>query len=136
MKNPTIKAPDLFTYILYICSLLLFLEWLYPVEQITDTSNITVFILYTLFCFFISALNVTWWLSFFAKGMGTLFVINGLFFDASILNPQWLKQLWVDLFTNMTYLIDQDWYHLTPLFRSILFLILIWLMSYLLYYWF
>src|SRR5699024_1174129 len=69
-------------------------------------------------------------------GMGMLFVINGLFFDASILDIRWLKLLKADLTDNLTYLIHQDWYHLTPLFRSILFLILIWLMSYLLYYWF
>lgn len=136
MKNPTIEAPAIFTYVLYICSLVLFLEWLYPVNQITDTSNLGVFILFTLFCFLISALHVNWLLSFLAKGIGLLFVINRLFFDTSILDVVWLNNLWTDLSTNMGFLISRDWYHLTPLFRSLLFLILIWLMSYLLYYWF
>src|SRR5699024_1204178 len=136
MKHPTAKAPAIFTITLYTCSLLLFLEWLYPVNDITDTSNISVFILYTLFCFLISALGVQWWISFFAKGLGLLFVINGLFFDGSILDLNWLKEMWMDLGNNVSFLIHQDWYNLTPLFRGLLFLILIWLMSYLLYYWF
>src|SRR5699024_6607437 len=117
MKHPTAKAPAIFTITLYTCSLLLFLEWLYPVDKITATSNISVFILYTLFCFVISALGVQWWISIAAKGLGLLFVINGLFFEGSILSFGWLKVMWMDLSSNISFLINQDWYNLTPLFR-------------------
>lgn len=136
MKNHAAKAPTMYTLILYICSLVLFLEWLFPLGVITDTGHISVFIIYTLFCFLISGLNVYWWLSFTVKGAGLLFVINTLFFDDSIFELEWLNVLWTDLLNNVGFLLHQDWNMITPIFRSLLFLILIWLMSYLLYYWF
>src|SRR5699024_12329525 len=83
-----------------------------------------------------SGLNVYWWLSFTVKGAGLLFVINTLFFDDSIFELEWLNVLWTDLLNNVGFLLHQDWNMITPIFRSLLFLILIWLMSYLLYYWF
>lgn len=136
MKATTARPPVIYTLILYVCSLVLFLEWLYPIDEITQTANTTVFMLYTIFCFLISALGVYWWLSFLAKGMGLLFVINGLFFSGSVFKMDWLYYIWDDLSSNVGLLFNQDWYHLTATFRSLLFLVLIWLMSYLLYYWF
>ncbi|MFD1038904.1 DUF4129 domain-containing transglutaminase family protein [Virgibacillus byunsanensis] len=130
------RIPALYTSILYVCAFLLFLEWLYPVQQITETSNINVFIIYTLFCFFISMLQINWILSFLLKGFGLLFIIDGIFFSQTFLSSLWFEQLYMDLSFNLNAIIFQQWYDLTPLFRSILFLLLIWLMSYLLYYWF
>lgn len=132
----SVKTPWIYAAILYACSLFLFLEWLYPIGEVTDTSGADVFILYTLFCFLISILNVYWWLSFIAKGAGLLFVLNRLFFDGSFVQLGWLGDMRQELTDNFVLLYNQDWYHLTPAFRSLLFLILIWLMSYLLYYWF
>lgn len=130
------SMPQLYASIMYICGLLLFLEWLYPVEDITDTNSISIFIIYAVFCFFISVIQLKWWLSFLLKGFGLVFILHGLYFDLTFLTPAWFDRLFMEIIINVDVLFSQDWYYLTPLFRSFLFLLLIWLMSYLLHYWF
>lgn len=136
LKDSPGKTPPFFTSILFLSGFFLFLEWLYPVKEVTDTGDLAVFIMYALFCFFISVLQIRWWLSFLIKGAGMLFIINGLFFTQSFLSKIWFDQLFMELSRNMNALFSQEWYDVTALFRSVLFLVLIWLMSYLLYYWF
>ncbi|WP_019379008.1 transglutaminase TgpA family protein [Virgibacillus halodenitrificans] len=126
----------IYSSLLYTLGFLLFLEWLYPVEDITDTGSLTIFILYALFCFAISMIQIKWWISFLLKGMGLFIVVNALFIEAKFLGVKWFSVLFGDLFTNVEALFSQQFFQFTPLFRSVLFLLLIWLMSYLLYYWF
>ncbi|MFD2046693.1 transglutaminase domain-containing protein [Ornithinibacillus salinisoli] len=130
------NIPTIYTSILYIFGLLLFLEWLYPVEKVTDTTNLSVFIIYTLFCFIITILQVKWWISALLKGFGLLFIINGLFSEFSLISRLWFEQLFTMIGVNFQALFSQEWNDLTGMFRSILFLIIIWLMSYLIHYWF
>ncbi|TFJ92651.1 transglutaminase TgpA family protein [Lentibacillus salicampi] len=130
------KMPYLYTLLLYSCAFILFLEWLYPVQQIGDVTNMTVFMLYTVFCFFISILGVKWWLSMPLKGFGLLLIIDSLFMAVPMLSRRWFEQLWLEVGFNLNALVAQQWYELTPLFRSVLFLLLIWMLSYLLHYWF
>ncbi|QKY71453.1 transglutaminase domain-containing protein [Lentibacillus sp. CBA3610] len=129
-------TPILYTSLLYVCAFILFLEWLYPVNQIGEVTNMVVFILYTLFCFLISLLGVKWWLSIPLKGFGLLFIIDSLFITPPLLSGMWFEQLLVEIGFNLNALFAQQWHELTPLFRSVLFLLLIWMLSYLLYYWF
>ncbi|WP_240452401.1 transglutaminaseTgpA domain-containing protein [Virgibacillus sp. YIM 98842] len=126
----------LYTSILYVCGFLLFMEWIYPVNDITATSSISVFIIYAVFCFVISMFQLKWWISFLLKGFGLLFIINGLFFEAGLFSRLWFEQGFLEFSYNLSAILSQDWNNLTPMFRSALFLILIWLMSYLLHYWF
>src|SRR5690625_3177427 len=126
----------LYISILYICGFLLFMEWIYPVNEITATNSISVFIIYAIFCFIISVFQLKWWVSFLLKGFALVFIINGLFFEARILSQLWLEQGFLEISYNLEALLAQNWHNLTPMFRSSLFLILIWLMSYLLHYWF
>ncbi|GGJ97517.1 hypothetical protein GCM10007063_19820 [Lentibacillus kapialis] len=130
------KIPYIYTSLLYACAFVLFLEWLYPVNQIGDVANMTVFLLYTVFCFFISMLSVKWWLSMPLKGLGLIFIIDSLYMTAPLLSRTWVEQLLFEIGYNVNALITQQWYDLTPLFRSVLFLLLIWMLSYLLHYWF
>jgi transglutaminase-like putative cysteine protease len=127
---------SLYSVLLYLCGLFLFLEWLYPIEQVTDTSSISIFLLFTVYCFLISLLQLKWWTSFLLKGFGMLFILNGLYVDDSFFSLGWISEIIAETYMNGEILISQNWYYLTPMFRSLLFLLLIWLMSYLLYYWF
>ncbi len=105
-------------------------------NQIGEVTNLTVFILYTLFCFFISMLHVKWWISVPLKGFGMLFIIDALYLPGVFLGSEWLDYLVMEISYNINALFSQHWYELTPTFRSALFLLLIWMLSYLLYYWF
>ena len=130
------KASVIYKTVLYLAGLFLFLEWIYPMEQISDTSNITVFLIYTLFCFFVSMFQLKWWIGFLLKGCSMVFILNGLFFTETFLSRYWFTELLWEISHNLESLFSQQWFYLTPMFRSFLFLILIWLMSYLLHYWF
>ncbi|WP_330949521.1 transglutaminase TgpA family protein [Virgibacillus sp. MG-45] len=136
VKQDQNEIPFLYAFIMYVLGLLLFLEWLYPIGQITDTSNMNLFLVYALFCFVISLLQTRWWLSFLLKGFGMLFIIQALFFESSFFSMDWMLYMVDDFQWNVEALFSQRWYELTPLFRSTLFLVLIWLMSYLIHYWF
>ncbi|WP_112179817.1 MULTISPECIES: transglutaminase domain-containing protein [Paraliobacillus] len=130
--NPSL----VFSILLYLCGFILFWEWLRPLEFISDTGNITMFIVYAVFCFFLSTLKVKWWISSPLKIIGMLFIIDGLFLQQTIGTQQWFKDFVFQIQYNAEMIGDHQWYQLTPFFRSLLFLILLWLMSYLLYYWF
>lgn len=136
MMNQEQRNSIFYTSILYICGFMLFLEWLYPLQEITDTNNIMIFILYGIFCFSLSLFQIKWWISFILKGTALFIIIDSLFLDPTFLSPMWFEQLFLDISYNVQALFAQTWYDLTPLFRSVLFLLLIWLMSYLLHYWF
>ncbi|MBU8567654.1 DUF3488 and DUF4129 domain-containing transglutaminase family protein [Virgibacillus pantothenticus] len=136
MSKPKQHPSIFYTLILYSCGFILFLEWFYPLQEITDTTSISIFILYGVFCFLLSFIQIRWWLSFLLKGSALLFVLNSLFFTIGFFNPLWFGELIQDTIVNVQALFNRAWYEFTPLFRSMLFLILIWLMSYLLHYWF
>lgn len=131
------KSTYFYSALLYLCSFFLFLEWIYPLGDVTDTTGIPVFIGYTLYCFVISFLPLRWWMSFVLKGLGLLFFVHWLFFNHIVIfSVDWMAQIVTEISYNSQALLSQDWYYLTPLFRTMLFLVLIWLMSYLLHYWF
>ena len=122
--------------IIYIGSFLLFWEWLRPLEKITDTENILIFVLYTGFCFFLSYMQLQWYISTPLKLLGLLFILDGIFFYDPFLSSEWREQFFADISFNVGAIMNQQWWEMTPIFRSLLFLILLWLMSYLLSYWF
>ncbi|GAA0497345.1 DUF4129 domain-containing transglutaminase family protein [Salinibacillus aidingensis] len=122
--------------IIYIGSFLLFWEWLRPLDQITDTGNVSIFVLYTMFCFFLSYMQLQWWITSPLKLFGLLFILDGLFFSETFLSSAWFQHLFSDIQWNTEAMLSQQWWEMTALFRSLLFLVLLWLMSYLLYYWF
>jgi hypothetical protein len=122
--------------IIYIGSFLLLWEWLRPLEEITDTQYILVFVLYTGFCFFLSYMQLKWWITSPLKLIGLIVIIDGIFFYHPLLSEEWRKMFFTDFQFNLEAIFHQHWWEMTPIFRSMLFLILLWLMSYLLYYWF
>ncbi|MBX0359441.1 transglutaminaseTgpA domain-containing protein [Halobacillus sp. Nhm2S1] len=126
----------IYKLILYITGFLLFCEWMRPMEQISDTDDVRVFLIYATFCFFVSFIQVPWYLSIPLKGLGLAFIIDGLYIAERIFSRDWFSVLYEQILFNIQMIQSQEWWQMTPLFRSLLFLILLWLMSYLLYYWF
>lgn len=132
----TNSPSHLYTVIIYICGLFLFLEWLYPLEVTTDTTDITVFIIFAVFSFLISLFQIRWWIAFLLKGFGILFIIHALYFDVPFFHINWVVQWFTESIIDWKAFFSQQWYSLTNQFRSTLLLGLIWLMSYLIFYWF
>ncbi|WP_017186758.1 transglutaminase TgpA family protein [Alkalibacillus haloalkaliphilus] len=121
---------------LYIGSMLLLMEWVLPLGQVTDTGGTHLFIIYIVFCFVISLIQLPMWIAPFLKLAGLMFLLNYIFYEPSFFSLAWLGELLVDLQLSTQALLGQSWIELTPVFRTLLFLILLWMMSYLLYYWF
>ncbi|KHE72784.1 transglutaminase domain-containing protein [Halobacillus sp. BBL2006] len=136
MQQPQDQQTFIYRLIIYITGFLLFCEWLRPLETVTNTNDVTIFFIYGAFCFFISFLQVQWWLSMPLKLIGMAFIIDGLYIAETIFTRNWFSLIYDQLIFNVQVIQTQEWWQMTPLFRSLLFLILLWLMSYLLYYWF
>lgn len=130
------KFPLIYIIILYSCGFLLFLEWLYPLHILGTTDHILVFLLFAAFCFLISFLQLHWLIGSTLKTIAFIFIIQGLFYSTSLFDIEWVLSFAEDIRLNIGYIFARDWHVLTTLFRTTLFLMLIWLMSYLLYYWF
>ncbi|SEA90433.1 protein of unknown function [Thalassobacillus cyri] len=122
--------------ILYLCGFLLFWEWMRPLEKVTDTHNLTIFVIYAAFCFFISFLQVNWWLSMPLKFLGLVFILDGLFLYERLFSKEWFLIVYQQFAYNFEVILAQSWGEITGFFRSFLFVVLLWLMSYLLYFWF
>ncbi|MBM7572774.1 DUF4129 domain-containing transglutaminase family protein [Aquibacillus albus] len=130
------SSRNIYQSIIYLCGFLLFWEWLRPLSTISDTGSLSVFVGYTAFCFLISMLKLKSWLSFLLKLAGLLFVIDVLFISERMFSKGWFYLIYVHGQFNVEMILNQQWNEMTPMFRSFLFLLLLWLMSYLLYYWF
>ncbi|WP_235182625.1 transglutaminase domain-containing protein [Gracilibacillus boraciitolerans] len=123
-------------FILLIAGFLLFWEWLRPLEQITDTGNVYLFVIYAAICFLVSFFIHNGWAKFSIKLVSLLFILDYLFLRETLLSKEWFQVLSLEFRYNIEIIGNNDWYLMTSLFRSLLFLLLLWLMSYLLHYWF
>ncbi len=123
------------SFLLYVGGLLLALEWLSPLHDLTDSEPFSLFVIYAILCFGLTYLQLSSLLSFFIKMMGLLFIIDRAFLPRPAFGSEWFQQIQWEGRVNINALFNQNWHQLTDLFQTFLLLILIALMSYLLYFW-
>ncbi|HEX6922345.1 MAG TPA: transglutaminaseTgpA domain-containing protein [Bacillales bacterium] len=125
------------TLLLYALGFLLFWEWLRPLAIITNTGSLSVFVMYTAFAFLLSYLQLPFWITTPAKILAMLYALHSLFFSYFIpfFDPKWLAYFIKDTVENVGLLFAADWVQLSDVFRSLLFFVLLWLVSYLMHYW-
>ncbi|MEN0642596.1 transglutaminase domain-containing protein [Alkalicoccobacillus gibsonii] len=120
---------------LYGLSFLLLMEWLLPLPLMTDTGSIRFFLIATFLFFVVSFLQTPLIVSFLARVviiLGSLYVL----FPAGGTTPiEWIPLFFSDLTTSIWSILTGNWYDLSDVFRSFLFLILLSIMSFLLFYW-
>lgn len=122
--------------LLYTLGVLLFLEWVYPIDVLGFMGGSTAFILYTIVIFLITLLQLKWWISFLLKGIATGFIIHFLYYQTSLFDPLWIEQFIKEVIHNIGAILSYNLYEVTDLFRNVMLILLIWLMSYLIHYWF
>ncbi|WP_182201499.1 transglutaminase domain-containing protein [Paraliobacillus salinarum] len=130
------KDTKVFHALLYLGGFLLFMEWLRPLAIISDTGNVEIFILFAGFCFLLSLIRLTRWIAIPLKFAAVLIILDGLFLQGRIGSQGWLHSFSTQLDYNLGLIQNQVWTDFTPFFRTLLFLIILWLMSFLLHYWF
>ncbi|WP_080848707.1 transglutaminase TgpA family protein [Cytobacillus gottheilii] len=126
---------DLTTLILYAIGFFLLWEWLRPVEQLTDTSNIWLFITFVVLALLLAFLGTPIVLSGLIKTVFILYALHFLYGEGSFLFLTWAGPFAEDIFNNFGSIINRDWSSLSNHFRSLLFFVLLWLMTYLVHYW-
>jgi len=120
---------------LYILGFILFWEWLRPLEVVTDTANSIYFVIFTAVCFLLYFFKLPFWLSMPLRFVFLLFILHRLFFEGSFLQLDWISNLYGDIVLNSQALFNSQWMNMSDLVRSFLFLVLLWVMSYLIHYW-
>lgn len=123
------------TFLLYTFGFVLLWEWIRPLKQLTDTGNIGVFVFYLLLSFLLAFLQTRMWLSFLIK---ILYILSNIYiyhYEGGFFSIKWIVSLFADMRDSITYIIAGNWVDLSNQFRTILFFMLLWLMTYLIHYW-
>lgn len=126
---------SVYSTIIYILGFFLFWEWLRPLGIVSDTGFVDVFVLFGLFCFILNLIKIPPILSFIFAGVAMGYILHYMFFDVPFFSFTWIKEIFLEVKLNLKILSEGKWVGFTDLFRSILFSLLLWIISYLIYYW-
>lgn len=129
------RRRDLPTFILYAMGFLLLCEWLRPVEQLTNTAHMNVFLVFMLLSFLLFFFRVRLRWQLLINAGYALFFLYHFFYQNDSGGLKWWNYLLIDLKENVGFLMDRNWDKLSNGFRTLLFFILLWLMVYLIHYW-
>ncbi|MDQ0273301.1 transglutaminase domain-containing protein [Cytobacillus purgationiresistens] len=134
MTNPN-GYNRLSTLVLYVFGFFLLWEWIRPVEQLTDTSNAWVFILFLVMALMLDFFSIHWIVRFVLNSGFILLTLYFLYYSETYGPFQSFSIMIEEFFYNFSVMIQRVWPELTDMFRSFLFFILLWLMTYLIQYW-
>lgn len=126
---------NVYAFLMHVFGFILLLEWVLPLEQVTDTANLYVFIVFLTVAFALSFLQIIPILSIIVQMGFMMYFLHILYMDGVFLSREWLSFLWQDLTFNLDIIWAGEWTSMTGLFRSLLLFILLWLVSYLVIYW-
>ncbi|WP_062106257.1 transglutaminase TgpA family protein [Bacillus niameyensis] len=130
-----IKRGSISTFIVYSLGFLLLWEWLRPLDQITDIGKIHYFVFFIAFILLLNLLKIHSSVGFILKCAALYYFLFAIFGAKESSVFLWGKILIKDTYGNILLLLKGQIYGLTDLFRSLLFFILLWIMTYLLQYW-
>ena len=132
----TLQSSRLFKGTLYFLGYLLLLEWLHPLNELTSVANNFVFILFIVAIFFMELFSLNKIIQVIVLVCFIFCFINFLYYPAfPLVNVEWLSLFTEDSFKSLISIYEQDWANVTSSFRTILFFMLLWTMTYLLHYW-
>ncbi|QQZ09125.1 transglutaminase TgpA family protein [Heyndrickxia vini] len=123
------------SFILYLFSFFLLLEWIYPLKEVANTGNTSLFIIFIILSFILYLFNAPFFPVIVLKIIFISFSLHHIFFDKPIFGIEWVSILLADIVKNIGLLFARNWGELTNEFRTLLFFILLWLIMYLLRYW-
>ena len=123
------------SFLLYCFGFLLLSEWVLPVANLTNTSNIWVFLAFLGISLLLTFLQIPLLVGFFIKGAVIIYLLQWLYFEGSFFQFDWLALFVMEIASNIQTILSADLPQISNMFRSLLLFILLWLMSYLLHYW-
>jgi transglutaminase-like putative cysteine protease len=126
---------DVTFFLLYIFSFLLLWEWLRPLEELTDTGHLGVFLGFVFASLMMSYFNLPMLPSALIKIIIILYSIHFMYYEGTFFSLEWFGQLINEVIGNSVYIINAEWTEISNVFRTLLFFTLLWLMAYLIQYW-
>ncbi|WP_170006322.1 DUF4129 domain-containing transglutaminase family protein [Bacillus fonticola] len=133
MRQPTIQPVNL---LLAGIGFLLLWEWILPLEDVSNTANTRYFFMFALACFLLAFTKLHWTVTGFIKWVLVLFLLKELFPIRHTTGwVEWFTQFFTTVLENILLTAQGQWASLDNVFRTLLFFILLWLLSYLLQYW-
>ncbi|MEY9864942.1 hypothetical protein ABIE66_000321 [Peribacillus sp. B2I2] len=135
MNVTTEKLERFMHVLLYIFGLLLITEWLRPVDKLTDTGNIIIFVLFLIYSLLLHYFRIHWSIRIILIIAYIMISLQFLHSKSALFQLSWLKGFLVDFTGNLGYMYDGNWESITNPFRTFLFFVLLWLVTYLIHYW-
>ncbi|MGM0847297.1 MAG: transglutaminase TgpA family protein [Bacillota bacterium] len=132
MNNGT-QSRKLQRAVLYGLAFILLWEWLRPLDEVTDTGHLGYFVAFIFLSMVLYYFHLNKFLSFTIKTVFIVYSLYHLYADATLLHPA--AAMVRDLWDNIGLTIGREWSLLSDMYRSLLFFILLWLMTYLIHYW-
>jgi len=129
------RTVDIPTLLIHIFGFVLLWEWLRPLTIVTDTAELHIFVIFIALCFVLHLFSVKVWISSLIKIIVIFIMIHGTYYETGLFNPSWITSFFSVITNNITLIFQANWWDISNVFRSFLFFILLWLMSYLVYYW-
>jgi transglutaminase-like putative cysteine protease len=126
---------DVTFFLLYIFSFLLLWEWLRPLEELTDTGHLGVFLGFVFVSLMMSYFNMPILPSALIKVIIILYSIHFMYYEGTFFSLEWFGQLINEGIVNSVVIINAEWTEISNVFRTLLFFTLLWLMAYLIQYW-
>src|SRR5690625_700360 len=124
-----------FIYLIYVCGYGLLLERLYyPLKEVTDISYMSIFMIYGAFCYLLTMTPMKWLLSALLKVLGIVLIVDKIFIKDPFLSSEWWRYVYDQITHNWNPLLHTSWHQLTNEYRTILFMVIIWMMSFIIYY--
>ncbi|MFE4813641.1 DUF4129 domain-containing transglutaminase family protein [Peribacillus simplex] len=134
--NVTTEKLERFMHVLmYVFGLVLITEWLRPVDKLTDTGNIIIFILFLLYSLLLHYFRIHWSIRFILISAYIMISLQFLHSKDALFQLSWLKGFLADFKGNLGFIYDGNWELITNPFRTLLFFVLLWLVTYLIHYW-
>ncbi|MDZ5474407.1 transglutaminase domain-containing protein [Bacillus sp. 31A1R] len=135
MTSHTESKFDFSNLVLYVFGFFLLWEWLRPLEQLTETEGIKIFLAFLVISFALYYFSVRFIFTVLIKVIFILYFLHHLYLEGSFFSFNWFSIFTGDFVTSMTAVFTADWSSLSFMFKTLLFFVLLWLMTYLIQYW-
>ena len=135
MKIKTSHERETTASVYYLFAFILLWEWLRPLQEVTDTANTYIFVIFIGVSFLLLFLKLRWYVTFPIKMILILIILHGLYFEGIFFSFLWIEELVRDIIGNTSLIQSANWINMTPSYRSLLFFMLLWLLVYLIHYW-
>ncbi|AOV06752.1 DUF4129 domain-containing transglutaminase family protein [Sporosarcina ureilytica] len=120
---------------LYFLVFILLREWLLPVIALTDTSYLSLFLFFIGIAFILALMKAKWWLSIPIKAVYIFWAVQYMYVGTITIPIKAIPLVFGDIVSNVPLIFNGEWGKLSNTLRTILFFLLLWMITYLVSYW-